>query len=114
MSVQTITRGGKKFVLLEQSEYDRLRKLEYLPALPAPLVGGLRPAVPFARSMIAREIIQERQSIGWSQAELSRQSGIQVATLNRIEKARVTPDETTIARIDRALKRGAKRVNRRV
>jgi transcriptional regulator with XRE-family HTH domain len=65
-----------------------------------------RPAVAFARAVIARRIIRDRTAAGLSQAQRARRAGIRVETLNRIERAKITPDTATIAKIDRALRAG--------
>jgi transcriptional regulator with XRE-family HTH domain len=56
------------------------------------------------RAIIARGIIRDRVAAGLSQAGLARRAGIEPATLNRIERAKVTPDEATIRKIDKAIK----------
>jgi len=61
---------------------------------------GNMDALEFARATIARGIIRDRIAAGLSQAELARQAGIQPAVLNRIEKAKVVPDESTTRKID--------------
>jgi DNA-binding XRE family transcriptional regulator len=106
---QTITKAGKRFVLVPEDEFHRLAEPEpNLPPLPPADAAGNRPAVEFARATIARGIIRDRQALGLNQAELARQAGVRAETLNRIEKARVTPDVATLAKIDKALKRAAK------
>ena len=54
-------------------------------------------------------MIEEREALGWSQAELARKSGIRVETVNRIERAKVTADETTVLKLTKAMKRAARR-----
>lgn len=61
------------------------------------------PAVEYARASLARRIIKARRAAGLAQAELARRAGIRPETLNRIEKAKTTPDTATIAKIERAL-----------
>jgi DNA-binding XRE family transcriptional regulator len=104
---QIIQRGGKRFVLVEESEYRRLSQATGArgPALPDSDGDGNRPAVPFARAVIARSLIEQRTKLGWTQAELARRSGVRVETLNRIERGRVTPDTATIAKLDSLLRR---------
>jgi transcriptional regulator with XRE-family HTH domain len=55
---------------------------------------------------------RNRTAAGLSQAELARRAGIDSATLNRIEKPKVTPDEATVRKIDRAIE-GATRTSAR-
>jgi len=105
--METVTRKGKKFVLVPAEQWQRLASgAVTMPRLPHADEAGNRPAVAFARAAIARGIIRDRTAAGWSQAELARRAGVRVETLNRIERARVTPDTATIAKIDRALRTG--------
>ncbi len=114
-SIKTVNRGGKRFVLLEEREYHRLTALDLddLPRLPRADADGNVPAAAYARATIARGIIRDRHTAGLSQAELARLSGVRVETLNRIERAKVTPDVRTILKIDRALKSAAGRTGRK-
>ena len=66
-------------------------------------------AIAYARASIARSLIQERQAAGLSQAELARAAGMDRATLNRIERAKVTLDEATYRRLQKAMKTRASR-----
>ena len=75
-----------------------------MPELPEADANGDRPALPFMRAIIARGIIRDRVAAGLSQAALARLAGMEPATLNRIERAKVTPDEATIRKIDKAIK----------
>jgi DNA-binding XRE family transcriptional regulator len=106
--METIEKNGAIFVLVPQ---DAWRKIAAgglaMPEMPAPDENGNRPALGAARALIARGIIRDRAALGWSQAELARQSGVNVETLNRIERAKVTPDEATIRKIDKAIQHGA-------
>ena len=105
--METVTRKGKKFVLVPAEQWERLASgAVAMPRLPQADEAGNRPAVAFARAAIARGIIRDRTAAGWSQAELARRAGLRVETLNRIERAKVTPDTATIAKIDRALRTG--------
>lgn len=44
-----------------------------------------------------------------SQAEVARRAGIRAETLNRIEKAKVTADTSTVAKIDRVLEKAERK-----
>ena len=98
--------NGKRMVLLEVSEYERLcRKAdEWEPLLPGPLPNGNYPAVEYARASLARKIIRHRRRLGLTQNELARRAGILSETLNRIEHAQRSPAVATIEKIDRALR----------
>ena len=107
--IATVTLAGKTFVILEQSEYERLRSRaqptgeEQLPPLPPPDAKGNYPALPYARASLARKIIRRRQAAGLSQVELARRAGIRPETLNRLEQGRHTPTVATVDKLDRAL-----------
>src|SRR5437773_7815879 len=107
---EVIRRKGKRFVLLDENVFaDIVDQMRNLPDLPPADADGSREALPFARVSIARNIIRQRKALNWSQRELARQARVNVETLNRIEKGRVTAATATIARLDAALRRGRKR-----
>jgi DNA-binding XRE family transcriptional regulator len=85
-----------------------LAKAALLPAMPEADAEGNVPAVPFARTTIARGIIRDRVGAGLNQKELARRAGIRVETLCRIETGRHTSSVETIQRIHRALKQAAR------
>jgi DNA-binding XRE family transcriptional regulator len=108
MSAATITIEGKRFVILPESEYERLRGARpagesELPPLPRRLPNGNYPAIEYARAVTARDVITARRRLGISQAELARLAGIRAETLNRIERAKMTPSVAVMQKIDRAL-----------
>ena len=112
--VQSINLGGKRFVVLERSEYDRLRTLERataearLPAFPPADLQGNRPALEFLQVSIARDIINERQALGLTQVQLAKLAGIRQETLCRLETGKTAPNVRTVEKIDHALKQAAK------
>jgi len=99
----TLRLQGGTFVLVPMKEFNRLRSKDSMPSLPPLSPDGTYPAVAAGRVSIARSIIRDREAAGLTQKELAHRAGIRVETLNRIEKAKVTPDTATIAKIDRAL-----------
>lgn len=112
MPVGQLTIGGRKFMVIEESEYARLLASSTgnkavtdreLPPLPEPDARGNVPAMEYARASLARRLIIERKSRGWSQTELARRAGVRVETINRLEKARNTADRATVRRIENAL-----------
>jgi DNA-binding XRE family transcriptional regulator len=111
-TVQTLTLGRKRFVVIPETEYQRLTRNRSqgspadagLPPLPSADAEGNVPAVEYARASLARKIITARRAAGLSQAELARRAGVRPETLNRIERGRNTPDTATIAKISRVLK----------
>ena len=52
---------------------------------------------------LARKLISRRWGAGLTQAECARRAGIRPETFNRIERAKVTADTATVAKIDKAL-----------
>lgn len=103
VNIQTIVLEGKRFVILPEAEYQRIA------GLPAVDSSGNRPAVAAMRAVLARDIVRDRELVGWSQAELARRAGIRVETLNRIETGKHTPSVATIEKIDTAFRGAAKR-----
>ena len=99
---QALTLDGKRYYLVDAVEYAKLRKPS-LPKLPGKDSTGGIPAVAYIRALMARRIIQAREALGWSQAELARQAGVRVETLNRIENCKHSADPATIEKIDAAL-----------
>ena len=102
-NVQTIVLDGKRFVVLPEADYRELA------ALPPADPSGNRPAVAAMRAVLARDIVRDRERVGWSQAELARRAGIRAETLNRIETGKHTPSVASIHKIDAALQGATKR-----
>jgi DNA-binding XRE family transcriptional regulator len=106
-NIQTVILDGKRFVIMPEAEYERMAMMP-----PADAIGN-RPAVAAMRAVLARDIVRDRERVGWSQAELARRSGVRVETLNRIETGKNTPSVATIEKIDNALRATAKAKKRR-
>jgi len=105
--------NDQTFVLVPQREYRKLIDQSQLPPLPVRDKDGTVEALPYMRASMARSIIRDRLAAGMTQKALADAAGVRIETINRIEKARVTPDTATIAKIDRALKRALKPKKRR-
>jgi DNA-binding XRE family transcriptional regulator len=110
MTVQTLHVGGKEFVVIEREEYDRLIAADPriadddLPALPVPDAQGNVPAGEYGRKLLARRLVMARKRAGMTQAELARRARIRVETLNRLEKGRHNPDESTYNKLESVLR----------
>jgi ribosome-binding protein aMBF1 (putative translation factor) len=110
MVAQTFEIAGKRLVILEESDYLRLRSrgssavpTRDLPALPARNRSGRRPAAAYILASIAREIVADRKAAGLTQQDLAARAGIRQETLSRIESGKHTPTLKTLKKIDRAL-----------
>jgi DNA-binding XRE family transcriptional regulator len=99
------TIAGKRVVVLEEAEYERLKRKadEWEPLLPERLPNGNYPALEYLRASLARKILRHRRRVGLTQAELAHRAGIRPETLNRIEQGKCYPSVATIEKIDRAL-----------
>ena len=106
-TVRHVRRNGQQLVVLEESEYERLRMKadEWEPLLPELDADGTYPAKEYMLASLARKIIRHRRMLGLSQAELARRAGIRPETLNRIEQGKHSPSVPTVEKIDRALKK---------
>jgi ribosome-binding protein aMBF1 (putative translation factor) len=51
----------------------------------------------------ARQVCGARGLLDWSQARLAREAGVNLRTLQRLEKAQGTPVESTVSRVHEAL-----------
>ncbi|MGD9857752.1 MAG: helix-turn-helix transcriptional regulator [Planctomycetaceae bacterium] len=103
---EVVKRGGRRFVLVPESEYRRLKRLDEteLPALPEADAHGNRPAVEYATASLARKIIGRRRTLGLTQVELARRAGVRAETISRLEAAKHVPSIATVDKIDRALR----------
>ena len=54
---------------------------------------------------LAGRLVDRRKRVGLSQAALARRAGVRVETLNRIERAKTTPDFSTVRKLVGALNR---------
>jgi len=111
MVAGTIQIKGQRFVLVPESEYERMQELSRElaagegPPLPKPDARGNVPAVAYARASLARKLIRDRRRVGLTQVELARRAGIRPETLCRIEKGKSTADTATFNKVHRALER---------
>src|SRR4029079_17288386 len=109
---QRIEVEGKRFVLVEEGEYERLCARasetvplddEGLPPLPEPDEKGRFPALEYARVSLARDLIRDRRAAGLTQKQLAQLAGTRQETISRIESGSYTASARLIDRIDRAI-----------
>lgn len=123
LGLQRIEVEGRRFVLVDEAEYERLRARageavplddSDLPALPKPDRRGRFPAVEYARMSLARDVIRDRRAAGLTQEQLAKLAGTSQETISRIENGRVSVSPKLVDRIDAALKKAqAKRKKNR-
>lgn len=111
---QYVTIAGRRAVLLEEEEYQRLarRAEEWEPPMPPPNEDGNYPADEALRVSIARSIIRRRRAAGWSQDQLAKRAAVRLQTLQRLEQA-ISSTSATVAKIDRALAAAERKKGRR-
>jgi DNA-binding XRE family transcriptional regulator len=111
---EVVKRGGKRFVLVEESELRRLERSAAkakptgaekpeLPPYPPADEEGNRPALACACVSIARSIVQDRRAAGLTQEELARLAGVRQETVCRLESGNHSPAVRTVAKIDHVL-----------
>lgn len=122
IGLQRIEVEGKRFVLLEEGEYERLchesgeaADLDDadLPPLPKPDRRGRLPALEYARISLARDLVRNRKGVGLSQQRLADLAGVRQETLSRLETGKHTASQRTIERIMRAIEAERRQVKRR-
>jgi len=111
MVAGTIQVAGKRFVIVPEGEYDKLRQAASIPGdvempeFPPRLPNGNYPAIQAVRVSLARKLIKRRWAVRLTQAELARRAGVRAETINRIEKAKVSADTATVTKIVRVLEK---------
>lgn len=108
---QVLELGSERYAVLPEQVLKRLMKqagIRASPPEPPPPDLDLEPAGWNAQA-IAEHLVKRRERIGLSQAELARQSGVRVETLNRIERGKTTPDFSTIRKLVAAIRKAESR-----
>ena len=119
IALQRIEVEGKRFVLLPETEYDRLCRgageavatgEDELPPLPKPDKHGRFPALEYARISLARDLIRDRKGVRLSQQRLADLAGVRQETLSRIETGKHTASPRTVNKIMRAIEAQRRRL----
>ena len=121
LGLQRLELAGKRFVVLEEDEYERLcevageavRDDDKLPPLPATNKHGRFPAIEYARASLARNLIRDRKSVGLTQHRLAELAGVRQEAIARLESGEHSVSVRTYDKIDLALQAERKRLGRR-
>ncbi|MEX0777384.1 MAG: helix-turn-helix domain-containing protein [Phycisphaeraceae bacterium] len=115
-TTQMLHLAGRRFVVIEEGEYERLCRQagqavaeDDLPPLPTPDADGTYPALEYARISLARSLIRDRRAARLSQQQLAALAGVRQETISRLETGKHSASVPTIQKIDRVLKRAIKR-----
>ena len=100
---QTVTLAGQRFVIVPEADFRRMATDTGQLPLPPRDARGNYPAAEALQVSIARSIVRGRREAGLTQVKLARLAGIRTETLNRIEKGKHAPSESTVEKIERAL-----------
>jgi DNA-binding XRE family transcriptional regulator len=104
MTLDTVTRRGRKFVLVP---------LEEFAALPPVDSDGTSNAIDFARASIARRLVADRHAAGLSQQRLGKLAHVRQETISRIESGKQTATMQVINKLDKAIRRAGGKTNNR-
>lgn len=117
---QRIEVDGKRFVLVNETDYERLcrqasREIgpDDLPDLPKADRHGRVPALLYARISLARDLIRARKAAGLTQQRLAQLAAVRQETLSRLESGKHTPSARTVERITRAIELQQRKRKRR-
>ena len=119
IGLQHIELEGTRFVVLKESDYERLCREANaaadagdLPEFPKPNKDGNIPALEYAIVSIARSLIRDRKGLGLSQQRLAELAGVRQETISRIESGKHLASVASIDKIDRAIEAARRRKKR--
>ncbi len=122
MPHQIVTAKGQRFVMVPVAEWRRIERLTAnaatitpttkLPPLPQANPNGTLPALAYIQISIARDILRERTALGLTQEQLAKLAGVREETLSRLESGKHSPTVRTVEKIERALQKAAKKMQR--
>src|SRR5437879_5585675 len=95
IGLQRLELAGKRFVVVEESAYERLCRdaLHAVddgdgPPFPKPDKDGNFPAQEFSRVAIARTLIRDRKAVGLTQQRLAELAHVRQETISRLESGK--------------------------
>jgi len=110
IGIQRLELEGKRFVVIEESEYERLcrdageqAQTGDLPEFPKPDERGRFPALEYTRISIARDLIRSRKNARLSQQRLAVLAGVRQETISRLESGKHLASAATIEKLERAI-----------
>ena len=122
MPHQIVTAKGQRFVMVPVAEWRRVERLTAksvtpkqapkLPAIPQAEHDGTLPALAYIQVSIARDVLRERTALGLTQEQLAKLAGVREETLSRLESGKHSPTVRTVEKIERALQKAAKKIQR--
>lgn len=121
IGLQRLEVEGKRFVLLEEGDYERLcreagevARVEQhgLPPLPKADARGRFPALEYARISLARDLIRARKGAGLSQQQLADLTKLRQESISRLESGKCTARPGTVDKIMRAIEEHRKKKRR--
>ena len=95
---QTVELEGIRYAIVRQSLFSQLCQKAGVER-PSDREDSLVHGFDMDRDSLAEKLVRRRKAAGLSQAELARRAGVRAETLNRIERARSTPDFSTIRKL---------------
>jgi len=122
IGLQRIEVEGKRFVLVEEGEYERLCReagaageMEEpdLPLFPKADSRGRFPALEYARVSLARDLIRARKGAGLNQQQLADLAGLRQESISRLESGKCTARPGTVDKIMRAVEAERQRKKRK-
>lgn len=120
IGLQRIELDGKRFVVIEESEYERLCReageaadTDELPEFPKPDKTGRFPALEYTRVSIARDLIRDRKCAGLSQQRLAELAGVRQETISRLESGKHLASAATIEKLEGAIEAERRRLKKR-
>jgi len=120
IGIQRLELEGKRFVVIEESEYERLCREASeeadagdLPQFPKPDKRGRFPALEYTRISIARDLIRNRKNAGLSQQRLAKLAGVRQETISRLESGKHLASVATIEKLERAIEGARSRMKKR-